>query len=86
MRKSEERKPSTNGVSSHGELRGQEYEIKRHFRSVKDNLDYVARASRQEMPDQDQRLKAIKQSLLVFGRHIASVLKRDPDVQPLKLW
>lgn len=60
--------------------------MKRRFRSVQDHLNYVSRASRHEMPDQEKRLKVIKQSLLVFGRHIASVLKRDSGVVEKSLW
>ncbi|GAM87744.1 hypothetical protein ANO11243_057710 [Dothideomycetidae sp. 11243] len=85
IRRSEERKSTSNGMSN-GDARGVEADIRRHFRSIQENLDYVSRASRHEMPDQDKRLKVIKKSLLIFGRHISSVLRRDDRMEALKLW
>ncbi|KAF2153060.1 hypothetical protein K461DRAFT_293353 [Myriangium duriaei CBS 260.36] len=85
MRRSEDRKPIPNGIAN-GDLRGTDSEIKRHFKAIRENLNFVSRASRHEMPDQDKRLKVIKKSLLIFGRHIASVVQRDTHVNAMKLW
>ncbi|KAF4549455.1 Chromodomain helicase hrp3-like protein [Elsinoe fawcettii] len=86
--RSDDRRPHglTNGTSSHGGLRGTDEKIKQKFRTVRESLEYISKASRHEMPDQDKRLKIIKQSLLVFGRHISSELKKDPSLEEKSLW
>ncbi|TKX23892.1 SNF2 family N-terminal domain-containing protein 7 [Elsinoe australis] len=86
--RTDERRPHqlSNGTSATGGLRGTDDRIKQRFRSIRESLDYVSRASRHEMPDQDKRLKIIKQSLLVFGRHIASEMKKENAMEEKKLW
>ncbi|KAF2222920.1 P-loop containing nucleoside triphosphate hydrolase protein [Elsinoe ampelina] len=86
--RSDERKPHglTNGTSSSGGLRGTDEKVKQKFRSVRESLEYISKASRHEMPDQDKRLKIIKQSLLVFGRHISSEMKKDTAIDEKLLW
>jgi len=69
-------------------MRGDDKDSKRRLFSIVRSLDEVTCATQKKMPDSNDRLKTIKKTLLVFGRQIAVVNKKDSlgSSGELKLW